>query len=376
VSLVAAFSFWQPSTVETRTVRIATEPPGAQLVLVPIDEYGAFRPKEEFIWPKQKSPAVIPRVPVGTYLVVAEVPDHGFHEVYRVVPGKSRGGGTYRHDSWVQIADGVIEVTLIVILPNKAVEKDMILIEGAKFTMGIDARAGKSLKGFLSSPAHQVEVASFFLDPTEITVGQFQKIRAVSPEMLRLYGPNYPDFDKHPVTHVSFHQALEVAELIGKRLPTEAEFEFAATDRGRFEYPWGWKFGNDAKKVEEVFWAKPRAWPVDKTEFDITSAGVRGLYSNVAEWTDSFEIPYSSQADPAQLRAYKKGEEYFRLFQDVRVVRGGPTMLCDPDNDAMTPRDYLLGAHNRFGQERGKQLPGLGFRGARSATPRFLREPN
>src|SRR5262245_64742188 len=41
LTLAAAFSFWEPSNVETRTVRIITEPPGGRLALVPIDVYGA-----------------------------------------------------------------------------------------------------------------------------------------------------------------------------------------------------------------------------------------------------------------------------------------------------------------------------------------------
>lgn len=77
----------QPSADQPvlRNVLIATDPPGARVVLVPFNQYHELDPDKR-IRPagKQVTPLTLPRVPPGRYLVVAEVPGHGFHEVYRV----------------------------------------------------------------------------------------------------------------------------------------------------------------------------------------------------------------------------------------------------------------------------------------------------
>jgi formylglycine-generating enzyme required for sulfatase activity len=382
LTLAAAFSFWEPSNVETRTVRVITEPPGAQLVLVPIDEYGDFRVKD-IIRPSQRSPALIRRLPVGNYLIVANLPEHGFHEVYRVVPGKVQGLGAYRHNSWTTTIDGAIQVTTIVIPRSADIERDMILIPGGEFTMGADL-GGDLWKNIssLSRPAHQRSVESYFIDRTEVTVKQHQRIRAVPLGMRSAYGSAMGDLQELPVTHVSFHQAQEMAELLGKRLPTEAEYEYAATNRGNTEYPWK---DNDAAKVQQVLWAKPQAWPVGSLEFDVTELGVKGLYSNVAEWTSSMQVPYSAKLHPAKLRLGHKGEDYFlNDFLDLRMIRGGPSFLANatldpashpnPELGAKFARESQLGPRHRFGMNRDDFSSGIGFRGARSAKPRFLNE--
>jgi formylglycine-generating enzyme required for sulfatase activity len=156
------------------------------------------------------------------------------------------------------------------------------------------------------------------------------------------------------VTYVTFAEALSYAESIGMRLPIEEEYEFAATAGGTQSFPWGeeknlighWEFG-----------------PAGEPRFDHTNTNppVYGLYSNVAEWTDSRRASPSGMRLPLELR--------IPLLQ-ARVVRGGPYSVTsripidDPD------RDFGL----RFGHpiSQNSLLPGVGFRCARSVSPRFL----
>jgi formylglycine-generating enzyme required for sulfatase activity len=361
LAVLAAVSFYEPPALppeNLRKVALTTEPQGAQVALVPIDEYGDLQEKE-VIRPGQKTPLVMEKVPAGNYLVVVNVPGHGFHEVRRLVPNKYQGGGSYRHDRWRQLGDGTVELTTVVIPPQELVQKDLVHIPGGKFIMGRDFRGGISLERTLSSPAHDRAVASFYLDRTEVTVGQFEKVRSLPLELKN--DASLPDFKNYPVTFISFPKALETAEMMGKRLPTETEYEFAATDAGRRDYPWG----DDAGKLEDISWGPA---PVGTPAFDRSPAGVQGLYSNIAEWTESLGVRYTPALHPSILRFKTGGEDYFKQFLNNRVARGGPSWMFHPNS----PREPLLGPRSRAFLDQNQANPSLGFRCARSEKPRFL----
>ena len=84
----------------------------------------------------------------------------------------------------------------------------------------------------------------FYMDVTEVTVSQFKKFLSEADHPFdgelwnRVY--KYSPTDRHPMIYVTWHDATAYAEWAGKRLPTEAEWEFAA--RGSLvskEFSWG-----------------------------------------------------------------------------------------------------------------------------------------
>jgi formylglycine-generating enzyme required for sulfatase activity len=155
---------------------------------------------------------------------------------------------------------------------------------------------------------------------------------------------------------VRFLDALSYAEEVGLRLPTEAEYEFAATAAGTQEFPWG----NDVERIGMWEYGPVGSISYDRTD---TDPPLLGLYSNVAEWTDSRPIRYSSSMQSQLPPAMQK------MIVNGRVVRGGPFSVVMGAPDAA---EWRRGPRWRHGADPTQSHRGLGFRCARSAKPRFL----
>jgi len=126
-----------------------------------------------------------------------------------------------------------------------------------------------------------------------------------------------PLADDEPVVHVSWDEAQAFCRYAGRRLPTEAEWEFAATwdpAAGRKRaFPWGDEPWQAAKaNLDNADLASIHAYPEGDSAF-----GVRQMIGNVWEWTSSDFLPY-----PGFLRdPYKEYSEPW--FGNHKVLRGG-----------------------------------------------------
>ncbi len=173
-------------------------------------------------------------------------------------------------------------------------------------------------------PVHKVCLKGFLMDACEVTNGAYQKCveagRCDAPTQTSSFTrPSYygdPAYDNYPVIHVTWHDSVNFCTWVGKRLPTEAEWEYAA--RGGLtgnRYSWG----------DELAGSYANYWNSgDEEDNDTTLVGSYppngyGLYDmigNVYEWvSDRYDSDYyalSSEYDPA-------GPE----TGSFRVVRGG-----------------------------------------------------
>lgn len=271
---------------------------------------------------------------------------------------------------------------------NQVSHKGMKWIASGTFTMGATDKEGRNDE----YPAHQVKVDGFWIDETEVTNAQFaafvkatnyittaerkpdwEEIKKQLPEgtpkpaddvlvpaALTFTPPNHPvplnnaaqwwswtpganwkhpngpkssikGRENYPVVQVSWDDAVAYAKWSGKRLPTEAEWEFAA--RGGLKntlYPWG---------NEPVESGKPKAntwqgvFPNKNTDWDkfdalapvkFFSTNGYGLYDmagNVWEWVSDWYTP-----------------DYYQTLNKLTVNPQGPTKSYDPDEPTVPKR--------------------------------------
>lgn len=221
----------------------------------------------------------------------------------------------------------------------------MILLTGSDFVMGSE-RGGSDEK-----PAHTVRLNSFYIDKYEVTVKEFRKFcEAVNHEM-----PVQPSWNKddHPVVNVTFNDAQAYAKWRGKRLPTEAEWEFVA--RGgdpRAEYPW--KNGDDSRAFSNFKGTGGRdKW--EKTSpvgsFAPNIFGVYDIGGNVREWcSDWYDRGYSGSGLAVNPSGPKSGTR--------KVVRGG-SWDYEEHYMKITNRDKSIPSNKSYN---------IGFRCAKSAN--------
>jgi formylglycine-generating enzyme required for sulfatase activity len=105
---------------------------------------------------------------------------------------------------------------------EKETEENMVFVEGGTFQMGSNISDVNSAHGDSDEkPVHTVTVSSFYMDKTEVTQAEYRKVMGKNPS-------HFSGCDDCPVENVSWYNANEYAKKVGKRLPTEAEWEYAA----------------------------------------------------------------------------------------------------------------------------------------------------
>jgi gamma-glutamyl hercynylcysteine S-oxide synthase len=202
----------------------------------------------------------------------------------------------------------------------------MVFVLGGVFRMGLDE--GDTYE----APAHEVTIASFFMDRTEVSNAQYAEFlkatnHAAPPDWKSgKYPVGTADF---PVVNVSWQDANDYAAWAGKRLPSEAEWEFAARAKDSRAYPWGsnWdatKANTSESKVNH---------PVEVTSYADAAnpLGLLNLTGNVWEWTAGDVTSYKdSSVTLAPGKVIRGGAFYAPKERATTTFRG----FAPPDKQA------------------------------------------
>ncbi len=173
---------------------------------------------------------------------------------------------------------------------NNIGSEGMIYIPGGKFEMG------RNEGDEYETPVHTATVQPFFIDRTEVTNEQYQQFISETGHRAPSHwrgGKFLPAEAKMPVINVSWDDAEAYAKWIGKRLPTETEWEFAARGTESKLYPWGnnWNAANaNAGRETDGAIIKVGSFAGGASQF-----GVMDMCGNVWEWTSSSLVSYADE---------------------------------------------------------------------------------
>ncbi len=204
----------------------------------------------------------------------------------------------------------IMDEKAVQMLPNGAETVDLVLKEGEVPLGMVFVSAGEFIFGVNGgapdeAPERKVHLGAYYIDKLEVTNKQFAQ---VFPG--HIFDPLLADY---PVRGVSWSQAGEYARAVGKRLPTEMEWEKAARGADGLEYPWGNKF--DSTLCNAYKGLDSKVAKVGQYRGGASPYGLMDVSGNVYEWTFDWYQPYEGNTEIK--------EEYGQIF---RVLRGGSYM--------------------------------------------------
>lgn len=188
----------------------------------------------------------------------------------------------------------------------------MALIPAGEFNMGKNSGTTSDWQ-----PEHMVKISSFYMDKHEVTNREYYDFCIATKNALPFFwgmkefnsGMDFPDF---PVVGVTFYDAQNYAKWANKRLPTEAEWEYAA--RGGLT-GMNFPFGDQIDSTKTNYGRKYKGI-LKVGSFPPNGFGVFDISGNVWEWTSDF---YSNNYYASSQSENPKGPENGRF----KVIRGG-----------------------------------------------------
>ena len=232
-------------------------------------------------------------------------------------------------------------------LKAKQAPEGMVFIKGGCFTMGNDrAQADEKYE-------HEVCLDDFYMDRYEVTQDRWEKVMG--------FNPSKNIKADHPVEQVNYYDIQQFIKKSGGacRLPTEAEWEYAARGHAKTRYFWGnvmdgayaWFEDNSDETTHPVGQKKPNRF------------GLHDMMGNVWEWTEDWYTPYYAGNKETNPTGPKEGEN--------KVIRGGSFdssagALRITNRTWLNPKNRVFSKVATYGGSVDEKYNFIGFRCAKS----------
>jgi formylglycine-generating enzyme required for sulfatase activity len=215
--------------------------------------------------------------------------------------------------------------------------QDMAFVPSGEFVMGSNIDDVRKVADVDEFPQRKIWLDDFYIDVHEVTNVQYK----VFVDSMRVQAPpkwqngNYGiGEDGLPVTSLTWEEAAAYAKFVGKRLPTEAEWEKAARGTDARQYPWGNAFDrNHANNGDRLL-------PIMSYPEGVSPYGVFDMAGNAAEWVAGKYEAYPRAPGDVLPRDIPDRKEVFK--GDRRIYRGGswntfPKFLRSANRESATP---------------------------------------
>ena len=250
---------------------------------------------------------------------------------------------TPKHDPWAQ----PWELERLALLD---VPEGMVPVPGGAFLMGSDPKVDRAA-GPQELPQRPVSLDAFEIDRYEVTNVHYLRFVLATGTAWPPFWMQDPFLEKmasHPVIGVSWEEATAYCRWVGKRLPTEAEWEKAARGEDGRVFPWGnepagWLKSNIAHPGSKRGFKYPPLANVNRYDRGVSPYGVYQMAGNVSEWvSDWFDPEYyqrnlsDNPTGPAagELKVFRGGS----WNEDPEVARSAGRNAGRPDR-----KSYLTG---------------------------------
>lgn len=203
--------------------------------------------------------------------------------------------------------------------PKTVVPEDMLGVPGGTFHMGYEGRGAQKDE----MPAHDVTLKPFLLDKTEVTNEAYFK--CVDANVCRKHFPASSEANKfgkdekfrtprRPISSISRSDAETYCRWLGKRLPTEAEWERAARGSDGRTWPWG----NDKPTRDHAVFASSITEDVGTHPKGAGPYGHLDLAGNVWEWVADMYDPYAYRRAGASKGVPGTCEEIMTTLKELK----------------------------------------------------------
>jgi sulfatase modifying factor 1 len=189
---------------------------------------------------------------------------------------------------------------------------EMVFIPAGEFILGTNDKES------LSYPEQKINLPAFWIDKYEVTNSQFLDFSLKTgyvgegvkegKDWRLFFTPATPEKARLPVVYITWNDADAYCKSVGKRLPTEEEWEKAARGPNGNRYPWGNEF--EASRTNTYETGNNNFMAIGQFD-DVSYYGIHDMLGNVQEWTASWFSTYKGNP--------KKNSQ---SGKQLRVVRG------------------------------------------------------